>query len=172
MYCSDTKPIEKASTFLSTKVVTFLENYRTPTWDFELESIILQLYIEWVAFMPTADAVCSTFLVFAQTDSNNARGLEHTGLIFEFCSMISKKYTDSQLKPWQNRKGWTYLSATALQQRILHPPKCDDWWRCSTHLIFDKCSMFLQTQSRLSHTFYRNFHFNEFVANALHDNIG
>ena len=31
MYCSDTKPIEKASTFLSTKVVTFLETYRTPT---------------------------------------------------------------------------------------------------------------------------------------------
>ena len=37
--------------------------------------------------MPTADAVCSTFLVFAQTGSNNASGLEHTGLIFEFVSI-------------------------------------------------------------------------------------
>jgi hypothetical protein len=33
--------------------------------------------------------------------------------------------------------------------------------------------MFLQqAQSLLNHTSYRNFHFNEFVANALRDNIG
>ena len=38
--------------------------------------------------------------------------------------------------------------------------------------IFDKCSILLQTQSRQNHTSYRNFHFNEIVANALHDNIG
>ena len=37
--------------------------------------------------------------------------------------------------------------------------------------IFDKCSILLQTQSRQNHTSYRNFHFNEFVANALCDNI-
>ena len=28
-----------------------------------------------------------------------------------------------------------------------------------------------QTQSRLNQTSYRNFHFSEFVANALHDNM-
>ena len=40
--------------------------------------------------------VVHTFLVFAQTGSNNARGLEHTGLIFEFCSMkFLEKYTDN-----------------------------------------------------------------------------
>ena len=38
--------------------------------------------------------------------------------------------------------------------------------------IFDKCSMLEQTQSRTNHTSYRNFDFNEFVANALRDNIG
>ena len=38
--------------------------------------------------------------------------------------------------------------------------------------IFDKYSILLQTQSRQNHTSYRNFHFNKFVANALHDNIG
>ena len=38
--------------------------------------------------------------------------------------------------------------------------------------VFDKCSMLQQTQSRPNHTSYRNFHFNEFVANALRDNIG
>ena len=43
-------------------------------------------------------------------------------------------------------------------------------WKIS--LIFDKCSMLLQTQSRLNRTSYRNFHFNEFVANAMGDNIG
>ena len=38
--------------------------------------------------------------------------------------------------------------------------------------IFDKCSILEQTQSRPNHTSYRNFHSNEFVANALRDNIG
>ena len=32
--------------------------------------------------------------------------------------------------------------------------------------------MLQQTQSRPNHTSYRNFHFIEFVANALRDNIG
>ena len=39
-------------------------------------------------------------------------------------------------------------------------------------LLFDKCSMLLHIQSHLNHTSYRNYHFNEFVANALCDNIG
>ena len=38
--------------------------------------------------------------------------------------------------------------------------------------IFNKCSMLQQTQSRPNRTSYGNFHFNEFVANALHDNKG
>ena len=38
--------------------------------------------------------------------------------------------------------------------------------------IFDKCSILQQTQSRQNHTTYRIFHFNEFFANALCDNIG
>ena len=37
--------------------------------------------------------------------------------------------------------------------------------------IFDKCPILLQTQSRQNHKSYRNFHFNELVANASHDNI-
>ena len=37
--------------------------------------------------------------------------------------------------------------------------------------IFDKCSILQQTQSQQNHTSYRNFHFNEFVANALRGNI-
>jgi hypothetical protein len=32
--------------------------------------------------------------------------------------------------------------------------------------------MLEQTQSQPNHTSYRNFHFNEFVANVLRDNIG
>ena len=38
--------------------------------------------------------------------------------------------------------------------------------------IFDNCSILQQTQSRPNHTSYRNFLINEFVANALRDNIG
>ena len=39
-------------------------------------------------------------------------------------------------------------------------------------ISFDKCSILLQTQSGLNHSSYRNFHFNEFVANPFHGNIG
>ena len=46
------------------------------------------------------------------------------------------------------------------------------WFHQSTiSLMFDKCSMLQETQSRPNHTSNKNFHFNEFVANALHDNI-
>ena len=38
--------------------------------------------------------------------------------------------------------------------------------------IFDKCSMLQQTESPSNYTSYRNFHFNEFVANVLCDNMG
>jgi hypothetical protein len=37
-------------------------------------------------------------------------------------------------------------------------------------LIFDKCSTLERMQSRPNNTSYINFHFNEFVANALHNN--
>ena len=37
--------------------------------------------------------------------------------------------------------------------------------------IFYECSMLQQMQSRRNHTSYKNFHFNEFVANAFCDNI-
>ena len=38
--------------------------------------------------------------------------------------------------------------------------------------IFDKCSMLLQTIWPSNHTSHTNVYFNEFVANALRDNIG
>ena len=38
--------------------------------------------------------------------------------------------------------------------------------------IFDKCSMLEQTQSQPNHTSKTKVYFNEFVANALRDNIG
>ena len=46
------------------------------------------------------------------------------------------------------------------------------WFHQSTiSSIFDKCSMLQQMQSGPNHTSYRNFHFSEFVANVLYDNI-
>ena len=49
----------------------------------------------------------------------------------------------------------------------LHIPFC-----FHIQYIFDKCSMLQQTQSRQNHSFYRNLHCKEFVANVFFENIG
>ena len=57
---------------------------------------------------------------------------------------------------------WVIPSVTPLTDRSV----------CSISSIFDKCLMLQQTQSWPNYTYYRNFHFNEFFAIALRDNIG
>ena len=88
-------------------------------------------------------------------------------------------YAQSWLMIWQ-KISIAFATLTNLHNRVIYILKniliCmlmhfhGNLWIISS--IFDKCSMLQQTQSQPNHTSYRNFHFNEFVANALHDNIG
>ena len=55
---------------------------------------------------------------------------------------------------------------------VMEPIELQFFPQISSTSIFDKCSILQQTQSRLNHTSYRNFNFNEFDGNALRDNIG
>ena len=83
---------------------------------------------------------------------------------FSYCYVICVSY------PNKNTIQMKYVHILTKDAKVVHSNF--EYVHCISS-IFDKCSiLLLQMQSRPKHTSYRNFHFNELVANALHDNIG
>ena len=65
-----------------------------------------------------------------------------------------------------------YRLGNLINQNPIYKVKLGTYMVSHQYLKNVQCSMLQQMQSQPNHTSYRNIHFNEFVPNALRDNIG